>query len=266
MFINYCLLTALPCQIMFITSLEPSAVVPPPPPPTASESDRLIQELEENNKALLRKIEQLEKSESLWKPAFAATTTCTQRHINLLFALPNLIATSLWLLMLLYFVIWYLGLPRDDAGRSPQICESFSLWPYISCIGAMRLSFFRGVCVTMALLISTSFLLLCYLSAQISSAIWLRRLAAFFAIVSSSALIALSFEPIDSAPTTHLVSTSIQIFAMGNTKFFDWISNSVIRRSFRGRIGAAYRIRPLEVSRWLKTTVAAFAAGKFCYR
>jgi hypothetical protein len=228
---------------------------------STSETERLLQELRDTNTTLLSVIQRLEDHQPLSKSIHLAIRKFLYHYAKWLLALPNLVATLIWLSMLLYFTGWYLHLPRDEKGRHPQICESFSLWPYISCIGAKKLPVFRGVCITMAVLISISFLLLCHLSSQIVPGLWLRRTAALFAIISSCALISLSFASIDSDPKVHLVATTIQIFSMGNTKFFDWLSNAFVRRSFRRRIGAFRRVRPLEVARWLKTCVAAFAAG-----
>ena len=230
-----------------------------------SETESLLHklhELQETNKTLRTIIQCLEKNQPVWKAIYLAIGRFLNRHIKWILALPNLIATFFWLSMLIYFMVWYLVLPLDEKDRHPKICESFSLWPYISCIGEKRLPVFRAVCITMAVLITTSFVLVCHLGRRIAPGLWLKRAAAFFAILSSAALVTLSFKSIDEAPTAHLVSTSVQIFAMGNTKFFDWMSNSMVRKAFRGRIGAGRRIRPLEVSRWLKTCVAAFAAGK----
>jgi Na+/H+ antiporter NhaD/arsenite permease-like protein len=226
-----------------------------------SETERLLQELQDTNRTLLNVIQRLEDNQPLSKSIHLAIKKLLHHYAKWLLALPNLVATFVWLSMLLYFTGWYLSLPRDEKGRHPQICESFSLWPYISCIGEKKPSVFRGVCITMAVLISISFLLFCHLSSQIAPGLWLRRTAALFAVISSCALITLSFKSIDSAPKVHLVATTIQIFSMGNTKFFDWLSNAVVRKSFRNRIGAFRRVRPLEVARWLKSCVAAFAAG-----
>lgn len=237
-------------------SLESFAVSLPP-----NETERLLHELQETNKELLDKIQRLEESQPLWKSIYVSIKGFLRRHSRRLLAMPNLLATFSWLSMLVYYTCWYLTLARDEKGRHPQICQSFSLWPYISCIGEKKPTVFRVVCITMAILISTSFLLLCRLGSPIAPGLWLRRAAAFFAIVSSCALVTLSFFAVDEAPTAHLAATSVQIFAMGNTKFFDWMANSVIRRGFKGKIGAGRRVRPLEVARWLKTCVAAFAAG-----
>lgn len=229
-----------------------------------SENEKLFRELQETNKTLLSVIQRLEERQ---QPAHRSLSSSIKRffHKNAqwLLALPNLLATFIWLAMLLYFTGWYLSLTRDSQGRHPQICEAFSLWPYISCIGEKQPQIFRGVCISMAILITTSFLLLCHISKPVTPGLWLKRAAAFFAIVSSCALITLSMKSIDEAPTAHLVATTIQIFAMGNTKFFDWLSNAMLRKHFRKQIGSQRRVRPLEVSRWLKTCVAAFAAGKF---
>jgi hypothetical protein len=227
----------------------------------ARESERLLRELQGTNKALLNVIKRLEERGTGQRSTYSIIQQFLLRHSKLLLATPNLTATFLWLGMLLYFVIWYLGLPRDHKGQHPKIRDNVSLWPYISCIGEKQLALFRGVCITMAILISTSFVLLCQLGNPIALGIWLRRMSTLFAVLSSCALIALSFQSVDSAPKAHLVATSIQIFAMGNTKFFDWLSNAFIRKALRERIGAFRRVRPLEVSRWLKTCVAAFAAG-----
>lgn len=234
-------------------------------PLSIDETQRLlheVSELERANKALRQIIQRLEQNDSTFKTIYLCLKDFLRHHANALLALPNLLATVLWLAMLAYFLAWYITRPLNEKGQYPQICANFSLWPYISCIGEKKLAIFQGVCIAMAALVIISFVLLCYLGNSITPGRWMRRTSMTCALVSSSSLIALSFMTVDTAPRKHLAATSLSIFSMGATKFFDWISNILVRRRFKRRIGGTCRVRPLEVSRWLKTCVAAFAMGK----
>jgi hypothetical protein len=171
--------------------------------------------------------------------------------------------------MLLYFTLWYTTQPRnpppDNPSSPPSLpkpCHAFSLWPYISCVGQHEELVFRGICISMALLISFSFILLYHLSRPIKEGKWFRRGSTAFALVSSVALVALTYQLIDESPMPHLVTTSGQIFTMFLCKCLDWASNLAIRRAWRRRMGENVRIRPLEVSRWAKIAVAAFTISK----
>lgn len=204
----------------------------------------------------------------LWKRSFSSASKFSRRHIRLLRAVPNTLAAILWTTMLLYFTVWYTTQPRisppDNPSSPPSIpkpCHAFSLWPYISCVGQHEELVFRGVCISMALLISFSFILLYHLTRPIKEGKWLRRGSTGFALVSSVALVALTYQLIDESPLPHLVTTSGQIFTMFLCKCFDWGSNLMVRRAWRRRMGGNHRIRPLEVSRWAKIAVAAFTIG-----
>ncbi|KAH7067900.1 hypothetical protein FB567DRAFT_252941 [Paraphoma chrysanthemicola] len=201
---------------------------------------------------------------SLWHTTFSPWT---QRHIRLLRALPGLVATALWLIMLLYFAIWYttqtkVPSPIPPHGLTiPKPCHSFSLWPYVSCIGQHQYQAFRGVCISMALLISYSCILLTYKSEPIEPGQWARRISALFAVISSVALIAVSYEGIDEMPLAHLITASGQIFSMFICKCFDWAGNLAVRRAWGRRMGKKSRVRVLEVTRWWKIGVGAFCIG-----
>jgi len=193
----------------------------------------------------------------------------TARHIRPLRAVPNTLATVLWTVMLLYFSIWYTTRKKVPSATPPHAftlpkpCHAFSLWPYISCVGQHEKLVFRGVCIAMALLIGFSFIQLTRLTAPIKTGRKLRLISTAFAIISSIALVALTYELIDEMPLPHLITASGQIFAMFVCKCFDWAWNLVVRRAWARKMGRWRRVRALEVSRWCKIGVAAWIIGMF---
>tara|TARA_R110002003_G_scaffold219_9_gene16525 strand:+ start:2951 stop:3865 length:915 start_codon:yes stop_codon:yes gene_type:complete len=179
-----------------------------------------------------------------------------------------MLAATLWLIMLLYFAIWYTMQPKapfpipPHRPTIPKPCHSFSLWPHVSCIGQHQYRVFRGVCISMALLIAFSFILLAHKSEVIEPGRWLRRIGAYFAVVSCVALIAVSYEGIDEMPLAHLITASGQIFSMFVCNCFHWSANLLVSNSWGRRVGRNRRIRVLEVSRWFKVAIGVFSFGK----
>ncbi|KAF2826664.1 hypothetical protein CC86DRAFT_405929 [Ophiobolus disseminans] len=199
-------------------------------------------------------------------PTTTRIDTWTQSHVRPLRAIPNTLATVLWTTMLLYFASWYTTRKKVPTGPEaklalPKPCHAFSLWPYISCVGQHEKLVFRGVCIAMALLISFSFIQLTRLTAPIKTGRRLRFTSTAFAILSSVALVALTYELIDEMPLPHLITASGQIFAMFVCKCFDWGWNMAVRRAWARKMGRWRRVRALEVSRWCKIGVAAFSVG-----
>lgn len=107
---------------------------------------------------------------------------------------------------------------------------SYSVWPYISCIGAVRLAAFQTFACIIAPLVITAFGLDLWLGRVILPGRWLRVTKFALAVISDGFLIALSFESVNSHSHLHLIFTSIQIWCMGAAKIVDDILNHTMRK------------------------------------
>jgi hypothetical protein len=164
----------------------------------------------------------------------ATTSNFLYRHRHFFYASPAVLAGVLWASMMVYFEIYYQTLSRDSSGHLPRIGDAYSTFPYISCIGATRLSYFRGFATTVAFLVSTAFFLDFYLGRVVQPGRWFRLSKFLFGIISSAFLVALSFESVNSSNHLHLIFTSIQIWCMGLAKLSDYFLSYCMRRHDRG--------------------------------
>jgi hypothetical protein len=155
------------------------------------------------------------------------------RYRNALRAAPAVMAGTLWFSMMLYFLIYYETLPKDQEGHLPRIGDAYSTFPYISCIGAIRIWYFRGFACVVALLVSISFFLDFWVGRHVKPGRWFRRAKLFFGIVSSTFLVLLSVESVNSSNHLHLIFTSIQIWCMGAAKLSDYFLSYRMRRRDR---------------------------------
>jgi hypothetical protein len=152
---------------------------------------------------------------------------------NALRAGPPILAGTLWFSMMSYFLIYYETLPKDTQGRLPRIGSAYSTFPYISCIGAVRLSYFRGFACVVAPLLTLAFLLDFWTGRNVTSGRWFRCAKLFFGTISSVFLVLLSFESVNSGNHLHLIFTSIQIWCMGAAKLSDYFLSYRMRRHDR---------------------------------
>jgi hypothetical protein len=173
---------------------------------------------------------------------------------NALRASPPILAATLWLSMMAYFFHFYMTLPKDAQGQLPRIGEAYSTFPYISCIGAVRLPYFRGFASVVALLVTLSFFLDFWTGRHVRPGRWFRRAKLFFGTVSSVFLVLLSFESVNNGNHLHLIFTSIQIWCMGGAKLSDYFLNRRLRKCDRKRL-----IRCLQVSKLWKRVVGIAA-------
>jgi hypothetical protein len=156
--------------------------------------------------------------------------------------------------MMAYFFHFYMTLPKDAQGRLPRIGEAYSTFPYISCIGAVRLPYFRGFACMVAILVTFSFSLDLWIGRHVRPGRWFRRAKLFFATISSFFLVLLSFESINNGNHLHLIFTSIQIWCMGAAKLSDYFLNRRLRKCDRKRL-----IRCLQISKLWKRVVGIIA-------
>jgi hypothetical protein len=152
---------------------------------------------------------------------------------NALRAGPPILAGTLWFSMMSYFLIYYETLPKDTQGRLPRIGSAYSTFPYISCIGAVRLSYFRGFACVVAPLLTLAFLLDFWTGRNVTPGRWFRCAKLFFGTISSVFLVLLSFESVNSGNHLHLIFTSIQIWCMGAAKLSDYFLSYRMRRHDR---------------------------------
>lgn len=122
---------------------------------------------------------------------------------NVLAALPSIAAALSWTILCFYFLIWYSTLPRLPSGELPRIGLTYALWPYISCIGAVRQDAFTGGSVATAIFIVSAFSVDYYLNQWLQAGIWWLRGKLMFGVISSAFLVALSYV---STEQKHLVS------------------------------------------------------------
>jgi hypothetical protein len=160
-------------------------------------------------------------------------STSQFRYQNAIRAAPAVMAGLLWFSMMLYFLIYYETLTRDHEGRLPRIGDAYSTFPYISCVGAIRLSYFRGFACIVAVLVSLSFFLDFWVGRNVAPGRWFRRAKLSFGIISSIFLVLLSFESVNNSNHLHLIFTSIQIWSMGAAKLSDYFLSYRMRRHER---------------------------------
>lgn len=156
-----------------------------------------------------------------------------RHHRRVVYALPPILAGTLWGTMMLYFLIYYLTLPRDPDGKLPRIGPEYSTWPYISCIGAVRLPYFESFSIAVAALVFVAFYLDLYIGREVQPGAWWRRAKCSLGCLSSIFLIALSFVVIKADNHNHLIFTSIQIWSMGAAKTSDYFLSYRMRRHSR---------------------------------
>lgn len=121
-----------------------------------------------------------------------STLDFLHQHRNTLRAAPAALASTLWLTMMVYFFVYYTTVLNKVDGHFPRIGPSYSVWPYISCVGAVRLKAFQGFAIVVATLVITSFALDIWLGRHIKPGRWLRVVKLGLAVISDSFLVALS--------------------------------------------------------------------------
>lgn len=144
-----------------------------------------------------------------------------------IWSLAPTLAALCWLTMLIYFMVYYLTLPRYD-GILPRMNRSYATIPYVSSIGEELVTAFRGFSITVALCNIAAFSLDVYLCRRIIPARSWRYAKTGSAWISSIFLVLLSFYGVEENTNLHLAFTSISIIATGVTRFCDWIQTRIL--------------------------------------
>lgn len=144
------------------------------------------------------------------------------RNRHFLWASLPFTSAMLWTTMMVYFYIYYITLPRLN-GVWPRIGLSYATFPFISCVGAVRLTYFRGFSGAVAVTNILTFALNGYLMRRIEVGRFWRYLKFAAAVNSSVFLVLLSYFSVENNNRLHLIFTSIQIMATGLTKGLDTV-------------------------------------------
>lgn len=143
-----------------------------------------------------------------------------EQHRRYLWAAVPLTAAVLWTIMMAYFYVYFITLPRVN-GMWPRIGLSYASFPFISCVGAVRLSYFQGFCIAVSVFNVSAFALNLYLMREIRiGRVW-RYLKASSSGIASTFLILLSFFSVESNNRLHLIFTSMQIIFTGLARTLD---------------------------------------------
>jgi Frag1/DRAM/Sfk1 family len=173
-------------------------------------------------------------------------------HRTACYAAIPLVGATLWTSMMLYFLYYYLTLPRLH-GTLPRIGFAYSTFPYISCIGAVRLPYFQTFCIAVATTNTLSFALDLHLTASIRTARRWRWAKSSASWISSVFLILLSYYSVNANDQLHLDFTSIQILSTGLARTVDGLQQITLLRASPGN---PYIERPNIIKK-----IAAFIAG-----
>jgi hypothetical protein len=231
----------------------------------SSEMELLLQEARQTNR-LLGELVAVQKPEPSSIRLIATRLTFTPRQRRLARSAPPLVAVVLWSAMMIYFMIYYLTLPRDAEGHLPRISPQYAVWPYISCIGANRLNVFQGICAAVASAVTVTFIYYWFSGRHIIVGRRIRFGIVILALLSNIFLVLLSYASIDVNGRKHLVYTSLQIWFMGTVKFSDFIMNEFMRAWLTKKVGRKRNLpRPLVLSHRMKLGVSCVAAGKRCF-
>ena len=165
-------------------------------------------------------------------PKKDCSRTCGKVFYDGLYASIPATAAFVWLGMLLAYLIYYLTLsPLPNTHRLPRISNRHSIWPYISCIGALLNSSFIVCCACVSTCMIIASIIDAYL-APLSDIRWLRRVKTTFSIISATFLLALSVIRITSGSglNLHLMLTSVQVWSALLAKTSGWLLCVMLHR------------------------------------
>lgn len=161
-------------------------------------------------------------SEQLLPPRTYKREGFFRRHMGFWRALPCALGAIFWSAQMIYFLFYFITRPAQQDGSWPRIGPSYAMFPFISCVGAVRELSFKSVSILVAVLLWTGFGIDYVVGARAPVGIWWRRGKLITSSVSSVFLIALSFTSVDVNHKLHLIFTSFQIICMGMAKLCDW--------------------------------------------
>ncbi|KAJ9605019.1 hypothetical protein H2200_010408 [Cladophialophora chaetospira] len=145
-----------------------------------------------------------------------------RRHAGLWRAMPCALAAIVWSAQMIYFFFYFISLPALEDGSWPVLSPTYAMWPFISCIGAIKEFSFRSVSIIVACLLWLGFGIDYVVGSRSPVGKWWRRGKLATASVSNIFLIALTWANTDSHRKLHLTLTSFQILCMAQSKACDW--------------------------------------------
>jgi hypothetical protein len=162
---------------------------------------------------------------------------------RILIASPALISAITWASMLIYFQVWFLKRPRLDTGAFARIGITYGGYPFISCIGARRMSVFQACAIIVACCTWWIFAWDFFIGmrarrfASMKGQVWFyitaRALKFFAAICGGAFLIGLTYASVENGNQhhTHLILTTIHVIGMGGTRFWDFfVTREIVKR------------------------------------
>jgi hypothetical protein len=162
---------------------------------------------------------------------------------RLLIATPAFISALTWGGMLIYFQVWFLKRPRLETGAFARIGITYGGYPFISCIGARRMTTFQTCAIIVACCIWWIFAWDFWIGirarrfASFKGNAWFyilaRSLKFFAAICGGAFLIGLTFASVENGNQhhTHLILTTIHVIGMGGTRFWDFfVTREIVKR------------------------------------
>lgn len=144
---------------------------------------------------------------------------------------PTLAATA-QLLLLLYLVDVYVSLPQSTTGGRPRISPVYSIWPYIACVGSIRITAYKVFGFLIAFFYINTFTIDMYVNWYNPTAKWLRWLRLLLSGVSGGALIAVVFASADDTSHLHLYLVSVQGVAFTAVKSLTWAIDHAMRQTY----------------------------------
>lgn len=144
---------------------------------------------------------------------------------------PTFAATA-QLLLLLFLVDVYVSLPQSATGGRPRISPVYSIWPYVACVGALRITAYKVFGFLIAFFYINTFTIDMYVNWYNPTAKWLRWLRLLISGVSGGALIAVVFASADDTSHLHLYLVSVQGVTFTVVKSLTWIIDHTMRRNY----------------------------------
>lgn len=145
--------------------------------------------------------------------------------------LPIVSALSSFFL-LLYLLDVYVTLPPTSTGARPRLSLSYSIFPYLSCVGHLREPVFKGLSFISAIFYISTFVADFFISRDITHAFAFRiaRLAA--SVVAAILWTLVPFFSADASTHVHLYVVSVANVAGVSVKFMTYMIEHTMRRRF----------------------------------
>lgn len=160
-----------------------------------------------------------------------------RRHKLILTCCLPLIAALLEIPMLCFFLYSYLRLPLDpDTGLRPRLSPFYSIWPFISCVGSIRLDFYRGVSIINSILVLAASFISLYWGRDVHPGYYLRRFQFCETVVASALLIALVFAADNVSSDVHLVFVALRMTFLYGIKSTTWLTWKMMRNTYPGLV------------------------------